>query len=239
MSGVTVPRRTRFGTLAVAFAGGVVVTLLAVALIDPRPTTSPSSAAPVPSPSSILPGTPSAPASPEELLRIGGVPAADPVRTIDPLLMPYRYLSPTPPPTPTELDGTYMRTLTLRDVGGARVGLPSRCLRCPPYRIDAGVTTLIFFRGAYFLSHQLSGFQTQGSFVVDGDRVTLFNDPNCPKTVGVYEFELNSHAVRLRVVSDDCPFSGERSFDLMAAPWTHVSACYRRIQHLWPGAVAC
>ena len=33
--------------------------------------------------------------------------------------------------TETVLDGTYIRTLTLRDVGGARIGLPFRCLRCP------------------------------------------------------------------------------------------------------------
>ena len=149
------------------------------------------------------------------------------------------FMSPTPPPDPSALDGTYLRTLTLRDVGGARIGLPYRCLRCPPFRIDAGVSTLIFTRGAYYLHHQLSGFRTMGSFVVEDDRVTLFNDANCPQTPGIYAFEVTAHGLRFRVVEDDCPFSGERSFDLMVRPWTRVSACVRRIANLWPGEVAC
>ena len=78
-----------------------------------------------------------------------------------------------------------------------------------------------------------------GSFVVEGDRVTLFNDANCPQTPGVYTFDLTAHAIRFAVVDDGCPFSGERSFDLMVRPWIHVSACVRRIQNLWPGEVAC
>ena len=168
------------------------------------------------------------------------MPAAAPVRTVDPLLLPYPYLSPTPPPTTeTVLDGTYIRTLTLRDVGGARIGLPFRCLRCPPYRIDAGVSTIMFWQGAYFLHHQMSGFRTQGSFVVDGDRVTLFNDPNCPQGRGLYAFEMTAHGLRFDVIHDDCPWSGERADDLTAVQWTHVNVCLRWVKNIWPGSVAC
>lgn len=176
-----------------------------------------------------------------EFVRVGGAPANIPTdRTItDPTLLPYPFMSPTPPPGDTVLDGTYLRTLTLRDVGGARVGLPYRCLRCPPFRIDAGVSTLIFVRGAYYVHHQLSGFRTMGSFVVEDDRVTLFNDANCPQTPGVYAFDRTPHGLRFRVIEDDCSFSGERALDLMRTPWTRVSACVRRIQNLWPGEVAC
>ncbi len=223
---------TRWGVAGVAiaaFAAGALVATLAAS--DP----SEPAAAPAPSMS------PSVSRSPVTLVKIGGVLGALPDRTIhDPTLLPYPYHSPTPAPDSTSpLDGTYLRTLTLRDVGGARVGLPFRCLRCPPFRIDAGVSTLIFFHGAYYLHHQLSGFRTMGSFVVDGDRVTFFNDANCPQTEGVYEYELSPHSVRFRVIHDDCPFSGERGFDLMARPWTHVSVCSRRIQNLWPGELAC
>ena len=150
------------------------------------------------------------------------------------------YLSPTPPPTTeTVLDGTYIRTLTLRDVGGARIGLPFRCLRCPPYRIDAGVSTIMFWQGAYFLHHQMSGFRTQGSFVVDGDRLTLFNDPNCPQERGLYAFEMTAHGLRFDVIHDDCPWSGERADDLTAVQWTHVNVCVRWVKNIWPGSVAC
>ena len=83
--------------------------------------------------SSESPAVSGASASPTKLLKIGGPPGKEPERTVDPLLMPYPYLSPTlPPSTRTVLDGTYLRVLTLRDVGGARIGLPFRCLRCPP-----------------------------------------------------------------------------------------------------------
>ena len=148
-------------------------------------------------------------------------------------------MSPTPTPAATVLDGTFMRTLTLRDVGGARIGLPFRCLRCPPYRVDAGISTIMFIEGAYYLHHQISDFKTQGSFVVEGDRVTLFNDPNCPQKPGVYRFVRTEHTLRLWVISDDCPFSGERAIDLMRVPWTEAHVCVRWIKHLWPGAVAC
>jgi hypothetical protein len=231
---VMVSRWQRFGALGLAFAAGVLITVVVVAVSRSGPEPSSNAEA--------TPGVP-APGSPSpsgELLRIGGAPAAAPVRTVDPLLLPYPYLSPTPPPTTeTVLDGTYIRTLTLRDVGGARIGLPFRCLRCPPYRIDAGVSTIMFWQGAYFLHHQMSGFRTQGSFVVDGDRVTLFNDPNCPQGRGLYAFEMTAHGLRFDVIHDDCPWSGERADDLTAVQWTHVNVCLRWVKNIWPGSVAC
>jgi hypothetical protein len=230
---VMVSRWQRFGALGLAFAAGVLITVVVVAVSRFGPASSSNAEA--------TPSVP-APVSPSpsgELLRIGGVPAAAPVRTLDPTLAPYPFMSPTPPPTETELDGTYLRTLTLRDVGGARIGLPFRCLRCPPYRIDAGVSTIIFTRGAFYLHHQMSGFKTHGSFVIEGDRLILFNDANCPQERGVYAFEIEPHGVRFDVIHDDCPWSGERADDLMAVQWTHVHACVRWIQNLWPGAVAC
>jgi hypothetical protein len=231
---VMVPRWQRFGALGLAFAAGVLTTVVVVAVSRSGPEPS-SNAEATPSVSALASPSPSG-----ELLRIGGAPAAAPVRTVDPLLLPYPYLSPTPPPTTeTVLDGTYIRTLTLRDVGGARIGLPFRCLRCPPYRIDAGVSTIMFWQGAYFLHHQMSGFRTQGSFVVDGDRVTLFNDPNCPQERGLYAFEMTAHGLRFDVIHDDCPWSGERADDLTAVQWTHVNVCVRWVKNIWPGSVAC
>lgn len=224
--------------IASAILALAIVTIAAVVAADPagRPRAVTSS-----SPTTATSVSPSAGSSPSPVyVRVGGVQTLIPDRTIDdPTLLPYPFMSPTPSPTPTELDGTYMRTMTLQELGGARRGLPYRCLRCPPFRIDAGVSTIVLFHGAYYIHHQLSGFRTMGSFVVEGDRVTLFNDANCPQDPGVYEVEATAHGLRFDVVSDDCPFSGERALDLMVRPWTRVSACIRRIQNLWPGEVAC
>jgi hypothetical protein len=231
-------RWSRFGSLGLAFAAGVLTTIVVVAVARSEPEPGPSGQA---APSVTSSASTTVPfASPSPLLKIGGAPGAEPERTVDPLLLPYPYLSPTPPPsTRTELDGTYMRILTLRDVGGARVGLPFRCLRCPPYRIDAGLSTIMFWHGAWFLHHQISGFKTQGSFVVEGDRVTLFNDPNCPQGTGVYRFEKTAHSLRFETIEDDCPWSGERADDLTRVQWTDAHVCVRWIKNLWPGAIAC
>jgi hypothetical protein len=236
---VMVSRWQRFGSLGLAFAAGVLTTVVVVAVAASEPERGSSGQA-APDAMSASPVVSGAASSPSPLLKIGGAPGAEPERTVDPLLLPYPYLSPTPPPsTRTVLDGTYLRVLTLRDVGGARVGLPFRCLRCPPYRIDAGVSTIMFWHGAWFLHHQMSGFKTQGSFVVEGDRVTLFNDPNCPQGEGVYRFEKTAHGLRFETIRDDCPWSGERADDLTRVQWTNVHVCVRWIKNLWPGAVAC
>jgi hypothetical protein len=230
-------RRWRtIGVPALSFAVGVGVTIGVVVVSaepsDPRPAATGSTPSPTTEPGPAQ--------SPAPLLRIGGMPAPVPERSIDdPRLKPYPFTSPTPPPVPTELDGTYLRTLTLEDVGGPKIGLPYRCFRCPPYRVDAGVSTIVFFEGAFYVHHHLSGFRTRGSYVVDGDRITLFNDPNCPDETAVYEFDRTARGLRFRVVEDDCPFSGERAFDLMASRWTRIQACFRKIENLWPGAVAC
>jgi hypothetical protein len=231
-------RRARWRGLVVpaaAFAAGVLAATIVVAASSGEP--APASG---PTPAASSASTPSPSVSPVTLVKIGGAFGALPDRTIDdPTLLPYPFMSPTPPPAETVLDGTYLRTLTLRDVGGARIGLPFRCLRCPPFRVDAGVSTLIFTRGAYYIHHQLSGFRTHGSFVVERDRVTLFNDANCPQTPGVYEFEITAHGLRFRVIEDVCSFSNERAKDLTTVSWTRVPACVKRIQNLWPGEVAC
>jgi hypothetical protein len=231
-------RWQRFVSPVLAFAAGVLTTVVVVAVAGSEPEPGPSGLTLSRPTSSATPAVGGA--SPSPLLKIGGLPGAEPERTVDPLLLPYPFLSPTPPPsTRTVLDGTYLRVLTLRDVGGARIGLPFRCLRCPPFRIDAGVSTIMFWHGAWFLHHQMSDFKTQGSFVVEGDRVTLFNDPNCPQGEGVYRFEKTTHGLRFETIDDECPWSGERADDLTRVPWTNVHVCVRWIKHLWPGAVAC
>ena len=92
-------RRRMFAPMLV-----LVVVAAACETDDAADSAGPSSAAPVatgiPTPSST------------EFVRVGGAPARIAVdRTIDdPTLLPYPFMSPTPAPDPTVLDGTYLRT---------------------------------------------------------------------------------------------------------------------------------
>ena len=152
---------------------------------------------------------------------------------------PYPYTTPTPAPVPTEIDGTYMLILTLEDLGGASNALPFPCRRCLPYARDPGVLTLIFFDGVYFVDHQMSGFHASGHYEVEGNRLTLFNDPNCSRVRGTYTWRLTGRALRLHAVDDPCAFEGERANDLASDVWTKIPVCRREVHHLWPGILGC
>jgi hypothetical protein len=154
-------------------------------------------------------------------------------------LRPYPYTEPTPAPVPTEIDGTYMSILTLQDLGGANAALPFPCRRCLPYARDPGVLTLIFFDGAYFVDHQMSGFHAIGHYAVEGNRLTLFNDPNCSRVSGTYRWRLDGASLQLSVIDDTCAFQGERATDLTSTEWTRIPVCRREVQHLWPGTLGC
>jgi len=154
-------------------------------------------------------------------------------------LRPYPYTTPAPAPVPTEIDGTYMLILTLEDLGGASNALPFPCRRCLPYARDPGVVTLIFFDGAYFVDHQMSGFHATGHYLVEGNRLTLFNDPNCSRVLGTYTWRLDGAALRLKAVDDTCAFKGERATDLASNVWTRIPICRREVHHLWPGLLGC
>jgi hypothetical protein len=154
-------------------------------------------------------------------------------------LRPYPYATPTPSPARTEIDGTYMLILTLEELGGADNALPFPCRRCLPYGRDPGVTTLIFFRGAFFVDHQMSGFHGIGSYEVDGNRLTLFNDPNCSRMSGTYTWQIDGASLSLKAVDDSCAFKGERATDLASDVWKKIPVCRREVQHLWPGILGC
>jgi hypothetical protein len=145
---------------------------------------------------------------------------------------PYPYVTPTPTPEPTEIDGTYMLILDLEELGGAKHALPFPCRRCLPYARDPGVSTLIFFRGEYFLHHQMSGFRSSGHYEVDRNRLSLFNDPNCSSVRGTYVWRLDETLLRLKVVEDPCAFEGERAIDLASDPWTKIPICRREVANL-------
>jgi hypothetical protein len=215
---------TRSRLVPYAVAGASLLLAAVVLVLNLRaPATSPV-AAPSPSPKT---------ETKDEIL------VAESLDDVPVTLRPYPYLEPTPAPVATEIDGTYMLILTLEELGGANHALPFPCRRCLPYARDPGVITLIFFEGAYFVEHQMSGFHATGHYSVDGNRLTLFNDPNCSRVRGTYTWRLDGASLRLKAVDDPCAFEGERATDLASDVWTRIPICRREVQHLWPGILGC
>lgn len=193
------------------------------------------SAAPGPSGSSLAP-------LPERLTDVGGIYQQDTgieLSDLDPSELPYPYTTPVPPEAASPLDGAYVRITPLEGLGQPAVALPIRCLRCIPFRVEAGVNTLMMYHGRYFLQHQLSGFRSLGFFEVNGRQVTFLDDPNCPTDRGVYRWARDGVELSFRVISDPCPFDELRAQDMTASPWTAFNHCLSRIIGLWPGELGC
>lgn len=135
-------------------------------------------------------------------------------------IRPFAYTTPVPEATPTAADGVYARRVTVAQAGGA----PVPCRRCAPYRLDAGRSTLTLDSGRYFVSYRpnspkIEGFTSTGHFIVDGDRVVFFNDPNCTTTRGSYTWEASSPELTFGLRNDRCGI-GLRAEYLTALPWT-------------------
>jgi len=189
-------------------------------------------------PTTRAPARPSVSPSPVTLVRVGGLPVADVDVELTEELEPHAY-DEAPSVEPTPIDGFYLRIVTLAETGGPSHGLPFRCFRCLPFRISPGLETLTMYRGRFYLEHQMSGFRSLGHYVVDGDRIAVFNDPNCSSTEGRYRWERRGSTLRFEVVRDPCPFKDERSDDLTYSAWTRVDACGFRILDWWPALLGC
>jgi hypothetical protein len=156
-----------------------------------------------------------------------------------PAFEPYDYAKDAPPREPTELDGTYMRIVSIDDAGGAEHAIPIHCLRCVPYSVDAGVQTLTLFEGRYFLEHQTDGFRALGHFVVDGDRIEVFNDVNCSTVRGRYAWRVRRSELTFELLDDPCPYEDERSNDMTFGPWTKVDLCTSGVERWYPAFLGC
>ena len=135
-------------------------------------------------------------------------------------MQPFAYSAPAPEATPTAADGVYTRRVTLAQAGGA----PVPCRRCAPYRFDAGRSTLTLDSGRYYVAHKpaspkVMGFASTGHFIVEGDRIVFFNDPNCTTTKGIYTWEASSAELTFGRRRDRCGI-GLRAEYLTALPWT-------------------
>ncbi|HVM19326.1 MAG TPA: hypothetical protein VM307_05145 [Egibacteraceae bacterium] len=141
---------------------------------------------------------------------------------------PYPFTRPPPPRSETPVDGTYARSLTVEDTGRQ----PVHCVRCPPWRLDAGTAQLQLEAGRLTTVFEPvaveqrcpdckppEGFTMRVHFAVDGDRLEIFNDPTCTDTVGVYRWSVDDGDLTLRAIDDPCPYADLRAGYLTATPW--------------------
>ena len=124
---------------------------------------------------------------------------------------PYPYASPLPPPNQTSLDGTYTKEEPF-------MATPVHCLRCPDYAPEGGVWKLSLDKGIFRIFYEGTGWRSMGSFTVEGDRLTLFNDPNCTDVTGTYTWELQEGNLVLREVEDPCAIH-LRAINLTQKSW--------------------
>jgi len=67
--------------------------------------------------------------------------------------------------------------------------------------------------------HQDTGWRSLGSFTASGPRLLLFNDPHCPRAIGIYTWELRTRDLILEVVTDQCA-GGLHASSLTHLPWS-------------------
>lgn len=124
---------------------------------------------------------------------------------------PFPHTAPLPPYAATVLDGTYAKIDPQKTP-------PVPCRRCPDYVPEGGVWKLQLDKGVFRIFHELTGWRSIGSFVVEGNRVRLFNDPTCMEVTGSYTWTLKEGRLNWRVVQDECAI-GMRAKNLMQQPW--------------------
>jgi hypothetical protein len=151
---------------------------------------------------------------------------------------PYHY-RPAPPREATPIDGSYMRVFTLEEMGGRDLGVPTHCLRCVPYSVDAGVQTLLLHEGRFYLEHQINEFRALGHYTVEDRQIVFFNDVNCSRTRGTYSWARRGGQLTFDVIDDPCPYVDERSNDLTLAPWSRIDVCHSGIEQWYPVRVGC
>lgn len=127
---------------------------------------------------------------------------------------PYPYTTPLPPAQETSVDGTYSKFNPREDTRPF-------CRRCMPYPAEGGIWLLHLDKGVYRIlsTRSLNGWRSLGSLTVDGDQLTLFNDPHCMDAVGTYTWKLEGGQLVLKVIEDECA-DGWRGITFTDYPWT-------------------
>jgi hypothetical protein len=129
---------------------------------------------------------------------------------------PFPHLLPLPVAVPSPLDGTF-----------AKVD-PSppqwwTCYRCADYRPVGGIWRMQFDKGVMRIYYEVTDWKSIASFTVEGNRLTIFNDPFCPQDIGEYEWSLENGFLSLAAVGDGCAFD-LRGENLTKQAWTLCTA---------------
>jgi len=124
---------------------------------------------------------------------------------------PYPHTAPLPDRVRTALDGTYSKS-------DPKKTPPVPCRRCPDYMPEGGIWKLNFDKGVFRIFHEITGWRSLGSFIVDRNQVQLFNDPYCLQVKGVYCWAFADGNLILQVVEDNCAI-GLRAVNLTKLPW--------------------
>jgi hypothetical protein len=123
----------------------------------------------------------------------------------------FPHTAPLPPQRPTILDGTYSKFDPLERA-------PVACRRCPDYVPAGGNWKLNFGNGVFRIMHEFTGWRSIGSFVSDGNRMRLFNDPTCIEVTGAYFWALKDGRLEFQVIQDECAI-GMRARNLTKQVW--------------------
>jgi hypothetical protein len=124
---------------------------------------------------------------------------------------PYPHTRPLPQQAATPVDGRYVR---LDPRNQAR----TPCRRCPPYPPEGGVWVLEFDAGIFRVYHPRTGWRTLGSYTVEGDRITLFNDPQCHLATGRFTWSRDQDGLHFSLLDDDCEL-GTRAKNFTGQTW--------------------
>jgi len=124
---------------------------------------------------------------------------------------PYPHTAPLPARDHTALDGTYTKF-------DPKKTPPVPCRRCPDYAPQGGIWKLNLEKGIFRIFHESTGWRSIGSFVIDQNRVQVFNDPCCIEVKGFYRWTLDQGDLKLQVMEDKCAI-GQRAKNLTQIPW--------------------
>jgi hypothetical protein len=133
----------------------------------------------------------------------------------------------------TPVDGTYTRTIPMKEAH-----VP--CKRCPDWLPEGGVWKINFTKGTFRIIHEDTSWRTIGSFFIAGDRMVLANDPVCHDMIGMYQWKLEGDKLTLRLIDDGCAIR-LRAANLTLGPWfscrppNHEAA----ITEHWPKPDGC
>ncbi|HEX2766531.1 MAG TPA: hypothetical protein VHR55_07860 [Candidatus Limnocylindria bacterium] len=153
---------------------------------------------------------------------------------------PYPFVTPVPALAPTAIDGEWDREPTDPSTGSIVA-----CVRCAPYPKDRSRSLLRLELGRWEVIHGEPGYRGYGHYVVEGDRITLFNDPECGTESGSYRWKIDDDRLTLTEIDDPCAF-GQRARDLTDRAWVIAAADRCRppdeeaaVTDHWPAPPGC